>query len=73
MTTGKTIALTRRTFVDKVMSLLFNILSRFNLNVYNSVKGYLLNSNIPLNKNQLVMKRGADCLKKKKKACSQLI
>ena len=29
MTTGKTIALTRRTFVDKVMSLLFNMLSRF--------------------------------------------
>ena len=28
MTTGKTIALTRRTFVDQVMSLLFNILSR---------------------------------------------
>ena len=28
MTTGKTVALTRRTFVDKVMSLLFNILSR---------------------------------------------
>ena len=28
LTTGKTIALTRRTFVDKVMSLLFNILSR---------------------------------------------
>ena len=28
MTTGKTIALTRRTFVDKAMSLLFNILSR---------------------------------------------
>ena len=28
MTTGKTIALTRRTFVDKVTSLLFNILSR---------------------------------------------
>ena len=28
MTTGKTIALTRRTFVDKVMSLLFNILSK---------------------------------------------
>ena len=27
MTTGKTIALTRRTFVDKVMSLLFNVLS----------------------------------------------
>ena len=29
MTTGKTIALTRQTFVGKVMSLLFNILSRF--------------------------------------------
>ena len=28
MATGKTIALTRRTFVDKVMSLLYNILSR---------------------------------------------
>ena len=29
MTTGETIALTRRTFVGKVMSLLFNMLSRF--------------------------------------------
>ena len=29
MTTGKTIALTRRTFIRKVMSLLFNMLSRF--------------------------------------------
>ena len=29
MTTGKTIALTIQTFVDKVMSLLFNTLSRF--------------------------------------------
>ena len=28
MTTGKTIALTRRTFADKVMSLVFNMLSR---------------------------------------------
>ena len=28
MTTGKTVALTRRTFVDKVMSLLLNMLSR---------------------------------------------
>ena len=28
MTTGKTIALTRWTFVDKVMSLLFHMLSR---------------------------------------------
>ena len=29
MTTGKTIALTRWTFVDKVMSLVFNMLSRW--------------------------------------------
>ena len=29
MTTGKTIALTRLTFVDKVMSLCFNVLSKF--------------------------------------------
>ena len=29
MTTGKTIALTRQTFADKVMSLLFNMLSRW--------------------------------------------
>ena len=29
MTTRKTITLTRLTFVDKVMSLLFNMLSRF--------------------------------------------
>ena len=30
MTTGKTIALTRKTFVDRVMSLLFNMLSPMN-------------------------------------------
>ena len=29
MTTGKTIALTRQTFVDIVMSLIFNMMSRF--------------------------------------------
>ena len=29
MTTGKTIALTRQTFVSKVISLLFNMLSKF--------------------------------------------
>ena len=29
MTTGKAIALTRQTFVSKLMSLLFNMLSRF--------------------------------------------
>ena len=31
MTTGKTIALTRQTFVGKVMSLLFSMLSRLNM------------------------------------------
>ena len=31
MTTGKTIALTRQTFVGKLMSLLFNMLSRFDI------------------------------------------
>ena len=31
MATGKTIALTRQTFVGKVMSLLYNMLSRFSL------------------------------------------
>ena len=31
MTTGKTLALTRQTFVDKVMSLLFNMLSRLGI------------------------------------------
>ena len=31
MTTGKTIALTRRTFVGKVMALLFNMLSRLDI------------------------------------------
>ena len=34
MTTGKTIALTRQTFVDKVMSLLFNMLSYFSFKKY---------------------------------------
>ena len=34
MTTGKTIALTRWTFVGKVMSLLFNMLSRLVMTIY---------------------------------------
>ena len=32
MTTGKTIALTRQTFVGKVMSLLYDVLSRLVMN-----------------------------------------
>ena len=38
MTTGKTIALTRRTFVDKVMSLLFNMLSRLVVTSFQGVR-----------------------------------
>ena len=34
MTTGKTIALTRQTFVGKVMSLLFNMLSRKGVSIF---------------------------------------
>ena len=34
LTTGKTIALTRRTFVGKVMSLLFNMLSKLVMNFF---------------------------------------
>ena len=43
MTTGKTIALTRRTFVGKVMSLLFNTLSRLVI-IFLPRSKYLLNS-----------------------------
>ena len=34
MTTGKTIALTRRTFVGKIMSLFFNMLSRLVIKIF---------------------------------------
>ena len=42
MTTGKTIALTRQTFVDKVMSLLFNMLSRLVVTFYPRSKRLLI-------------------------------
>ena len=42
MTTGKTIALTRWTFVDKIMSLLFNILSRMVIGFLPRNKGLLI-------------------------------
>ena len=42
MTTGKTIALTRRTFVDKVMSLLFNMLYRLVITFLPRSKGLLI-------------------------------
>ena len=38
MTTGKTIALTRRIFVGKVMSLLFNMLSRLVITSFQGVR-----------------------------------
>ena len=40
MTTGKTIALTRQTFVGKVMSLLFNMLSRYLLYILSKFTCY---------------------------------
>ena len=42
MTTGKTVALTRRTFVGKVMSLLFNMLSRLVITFLPRSKGLLI-------------------------------
>ena len=42
MTTGKTIALTRQTFVDKVMSLLLNILSRLVITFLPRIKRLLI-------------------------------
>ena len=42
MTTGKTIALTRQTFVDKVMSLLFNMLSRLVITFFPRSKHILI-------------------------------
>ena len=42
MTTGKTLTLTRQTFVDKVMSLLFNILSRLVITFLPSSKCLLI-------------------------------
>ena len=42
MTTGKTIALTRRAFVDKVISLLFNMLSRLAITFLSKSKCLLI-------------------------------
>ena len=42
MTTGKTIALTRQTFVGKVMSLLFNMLSRLVITFFPKSKHLLI-------------------------------
>ena len=60
MTTGKTIALTRRTFVDKVMSLLFNMLSSFVITFlpaskcfYNFMAGVTICSDFRVPKNKV--------------------
>ena len=42
MTTGKTIALTRQTFVGKVMSLLLNMLSRLVITFLPRIKSLLI-------------------------------
>ena len=42
MTTGKTVALTRQIFVDKVMSLLFNMLSRLVISFLPRIKCLLI-------------------------------
>ena len=42
MTSGKTIALSRRTFVGKVVSLLFNMLSRFFIAFLSRIKHLLI-------------------------------
>ena len=41
MTTGKTIALTKQTFVGKIISLLFNMLSRLVIKCVDNCKGHL--------------------------------
>ena len=48
MTTGKTIALTRWTFVGKVMSLLFNMLSRFVINFLPRSKRLLIHGTVTI-------------------------
>ena len=42
ITTGKTIALTRSTFVDKVMSLLFNMLSRLVITLWQQLRSEVI-------------------------------
>ena len=53
MTTGKTIALTRRTFVDKVMSLLFNMLSRLVITFLLAVAAVTICSDFGAQKNKV--------------------
>ena len=50
MTTGKTIALTRRTFVGKLMSLLLNMLSRLVITFLPRIKRLLISLLLMINK-----------------------
>ena len=61
MTTGKTIALTRRTFVGKVMSLLFNMLSRLVIPFLPRSKRLLISqvSTILIHVHLLALRQGA--------------
>ena len=49
MITGKTIALTRRTFVDKVISLLFNMLSRLVITFLPRSKSLQMQAQVTIN------------------------
>ena len=67
MTTGRTIALTKRTFVDKVMSLLFNMLSRLVITFLPRSK-HLLISWLQ-STSAVILELPPPPAKKKKKAC----
>ena len=53
MTTGKTIALTRQTFVDKVTSLYFNMLSRLVITSFNFMAAITICSDFGAQKNKV--------------------
>ena len=57
MTTGKTIALTRQTFVGKVISLLFNMLSRLVITCLPRIKHLLISWLLSLSAVILVLKK----------------
>ena len=54
MTTGKTIALTRQTFVDEVMSLLFNMLSMLVITFLTRSRHLLISSEVILEPKKIV-------------------
>ena len=56
MTTGKTVALTRRTFVGKIMSLLFNMLSRLVITFFSRSKCLSISWSQPLFPHLFAMK-----------------